>query len=108
MPAELSTVGIIDSGMGNILSVCNALIYLGAEVKVCTSPDELNGIERIVLPGVGSFDHYMAFLHETGLFDALKQKVEIEKIPIMGICLGMQVMASRGTEGNEVQGLGWI
>lgn len=108
MPIENGPIGIIDSGMGNILSVLNALIYLGAEVRVCKSADDLNGVERIVFPGVGSFDHCMERMHLSGLYVALKEKVEVEKVPIMGICLGMQVMASKGTEGKDETGFGWI
>ncbi len=108
MTIDNQLIGIIDSGMGNILSVHNALLYLGADVRICTDPDDLDDVERVILPGVGSFFECMNHLHKTGLYDVLKHKVGEERIPIMGICLGMQIMAKKGTEGGEVAGFGWI
>jgi len=102
------TVGIIDYGMGNILSVCHAVEMAGGDIVMCTSADQIGGVERIILPGVGAFGDCMRNLRERGLVDALNRLVLEQKIPILGICLGMQVMAKRGFEGGEYDGLGWF
>ncbi len=101
-------VGIIDSGMGNLLSVRHALDFLGAEAKVCTHPRDLRGIDRIVLPGVGAFGDCIRNLRQRGFAPVLTDMVVRDGVPVLGICLGMQVMARRGFEGGEHEGLGWI
>jgi imidazole glycerol-phosphate synthase subunit HisH len=101
-------IGVIDYGMGNILSVQNALLYLGANARICELPDELRGADRLVLPGVGSFADGMRLLRERGLVDELTRLVVDKHVPILGICLGMQLMATRSFEGGENNGLGWI
>ena len=101
-------IGIIDYGMGNILSVRHALEMVGGDVKVCSKPNDLRGIDRIVLPGVGAFRDCMANLNTAGFIEALEQVVFHENKPILGICLGMQAMARRSFEGGQFQGLGWI
>jgi len=101
-------VGIVDYGMGNLQSVKNALDYLGESAKVCTSPTELDEVEKIVLPGVGAFPDCMKNLKEKGFISALNKSVLEEKKPILGICLGMQVMAGSSCEMGETEGLGWF
>lgn len=101
-------IGIVDHGTGNLLSVFNAFEMAGADVKLCLCPDELADVERIVLPGVGAFSDCMENLHKKNFVPALEHAVFEKKLPIMGICLGMQVMADRGFEGGEHLGLGWI
>ncbi|MCB9233649.1 MAG: imidazole glycerol phosphate synthase subunit HisH [Bacteroidia bacterium] len=101
-------VGIVDYGMGNLLSVFNALDWIGAEVEIITSPPDLESAERIILPGVGAFRDCIATLNETGFAAALQREVIEKKKPIFGICLGMQVMAKRGLEGGKWEGLGWF
>lgn len=101
-------IGIIDYGMGNLLSVRNALEALGTESRVCTSPVELSGIRRIILPGVGAFRDCMRNLARSGFIDALNVAVVRERRPFLGICLGMQAIAQRSFEGGEYEGLGWI
>jgi glutamine amidotransferase len=101
-------VGLIDYGMGNLLSVFNALEMIGADVEICTSPADMLDKEHLVLPGVGSFGDCMNNLHKRGFSQILNKLVIDDQRPILGICLGMQVMASRGFEGGECKGLGWI
>ena len=97
-------VGIIDYGMGNILSVKNAFDYLGEDCKVCENIHELNNVNKIVLPGVGSFPDCMENLKSKGFFDILNKLVLVDKIPILGICLGMQIMAKHGYETKRSAG----
>lgn len=101
-------IGIVDYGLGNILSVHHALEMVGAEVKVCTRPEDLMSVERIVFPGVGAFRDCMVNLAERGFIEALEKAVFDQGKPILGICLGMQAMARKSFEGGEHQGLGWI
>ena len=101
-------VGIIDYKMGNLLSVFNALEYLGEEPVICTSPGQLHNVEKIILPGVGAFGDCINTLIRTGFSDALHEAVIINKKPILGICLGMQVMARYGYESGGHNGLGWF
>lgn len=100
-------VGIVDYGMGNLLSVFNAFEMIGAAARICRQPEELAGVERIVLPGVGAFRDCIANLSERGFVEALGD-ARRTGTPIMGICLGMQVMARRSFENGETEGLGWI
>ena len=101
-------IGIIDYGMGNLLSVRNAVEMLGAEPRICSAPEELGEPERLILPGVGAFLDCMRNLRERGFVDALEEQVRRRTKPILGICLGMQAMAKRGFEGTEQPGLGWF
>jgi len=101
-------IGVVDYGMGNLLSVRNALFMLGAESRICTEPGDLREVERVILPGVGAFEECMTNLRKRGLITALNEAALSDRKPFMGICLGMQVMARRGFEGGEFDGLGWI
>lgn len=101
-------IGIIDYGMGNLLSVYHALEMVGATVKICQSPADLRDAERIVLPGVGAFRDCIHNLKERGFFEVLGDAVFSQGKPILGICLGMQAMARRSFENGEYQGLGWL
>jgi imidazole glycerol-phosphate synthase subunit HisH len=101
-------IGIIDYGMGNLLSVRHALTFLGAKVKVCESTADLGDIDRIVLPGVGAFGDCVRNLRQRGFIKPLNDMVIRDGMPILGICLGMQVMARKSLEGGEHEGLGWI
>ncbi|MGQ0535693.1 MAG: imidazole glycerol phosphate synthase subunit HisH [Methanobacteriota archaeon] len=104
----MGTVAVVDHGLGNIRSVCHALQHLGADAAILHDPAGLADADRIVLPGVGSFRDCMANLAQLGFVEALHEAVRDRGIPVLGICLGMQVMARRGEEGGEVAGLGWI
>jgi glutamine amidotransferase len=101
-------IGLIDYGMGNLLSVYHALDWLGADVRICKHPEDLRQLERFILPGVGAFRDCIANLSRQGFVDGLEEAVIRQRKPILGICLGMQAMARRSFEGGEYLGLGWF
>ena len=101
-------IAVIDYGMGNLLSVFNGLQMVGADARVCAAPQDLAEAERIVLPGVGAFPDCVSNLKTTGFWDALNHEVLEKRKPILGVCLGMQVMAKRGSEVQPCEGLGWF
>jgi imidazole glycerol-phosphate synthase subunit HisH len=101
-------IQIVDYGMGNLRSVLNALEALGAEARISSSAADLRAAERIVLPGVGAFGEAMARLREAGLVEPLREEVLARGKPFLGICLGMQLLADRGFEHGEHDGLGFI
>lgn len=100
-------VGIINYGMGNLRSVENACRHLGAEVRVLASPSELDGVSHVILPGVGAFGDGMRNLRQRGWVDPVRQLLRQQR-PFLGICLGMQLLAEKGREFGEHEGLGWI
>jgi len=101
-------IGIVDYGMGNLLSVYNAFDYLGANVKICKHPEDLKSVDKIVIPGVGAFKDCISKIKSTGFLEALNEEVIAKAKPTLGICLGMQVMAKKSFEGGEFEGLGWF
>lgn len=98
-------IKIIDYGMGNCGSIKNMLRHLGSECEVITTPGELVGATAIVLPGVGSFNHGVKHLHR--FKDILNELIIVQKVPFLGVCLGMQLLLRNSDEGEEL-GLGWI
>lgn len=98
---------IIDYGMGNLFSIYKRLKLLKADVVISSSIEELKQADKIILPGVGHFEKAMQRLNESGLVEALNEQVLINKKPILGICLGMQLITNKSEEGN-CAGLGWI
>jgi imidazole glycerol-phosphate synthase subunit HisH len=100
-------VGIVNYGMGNLGSVRRALRDLGAEGYIADHPAALFEANRIVLPGVGAFSEGMARLREAGWADVLRRLID-EGRPLLGICLGMQMLASAGEEGGLNEGLGLV
>ncbi len=98
---------VIDYGTGNIRSVMNMLKSLGAKARIAETGAELHGATRLILPGVGHFDHGMAGLAVSGFIDTLNEKVLQDRLPTLGICLGAQLMARCSEEGSRA-GLGWI
>ena len=102
------TVGLVDYGMGNLQSVRNACEYLGCPVQQTSTPEGLESVQRLILPGVGAFAQGMKNLRASGLEPALKKAVLEDKKPLLGICLGMQLLADRGVEGGDTEGLGLI
>jgi len=100
-------VAVVDYGLGNLGSVRRALAELGADPLLASSPDELRAADRVILPGVGAFADGMRLLRAGGWADELRGLSARGK-PILGICLGMQLLASRGSEGGETKGLDLI
>jgi glutamine amidotransferase len=101
-------VTIIDYGVGNVYSVANALSMLDVQVKISSAALDLQKADALILPGVGAFDVAMRQLETSGLNQILNEIVLKEKKPILGICLGMQLLAKSSTENGFHQGLGWI
>lgn len=101
-------VGIVDYGMGNLMSVFNAFDYIGSDVTICKHPEDLAKADRIVIPGVGAVQQCMTKLIETGFAEALNEEVLKKGKPTLGICLGMQVMANVSYEGGRHECLGWF
>ena len=101
-------IGIVDYGSGNVRSVANALSMIGAEARLCSTPEQLGSAERLVLPGVGAFGHCIDSLRARGFDRVLETLVMRERRPILGICVGMQLMARSSTEGGAHAGLGWF
>lgn len=100
-------ITIIDYGAGNIKSVQNMLKKLGVESILTNKIEEIEKASKLILPGVGHFDHGMKNLKRTNLIEILNKKVIQEKTPILGICLGAQMLGTKSEEGQEL-GLGWI
>jgi imidazole glycerol-phosphate synthase subunit HisH len=94
--------------MGNIRSVQNALSFLGAQNKVVTSKEEILNSQKIILPGVGSFKQAMQNIIAMGLHESIRDASIKRKIPLLGICLGMQLLADSGEEDGYSEGLGLI
>ncbi len=98
---------IVDYSMGNLNSVQKKLIQLNANVVISSDPIVIANADKLILPGVGHFEKAIEIMHQKGLWDVLNKSVLIDKKPILGICLGMQLMTKFSEEGN-VDGLGWI
>lgn len=97
----------MDYGLGNLGSMKNMLKKLNANVIISESSKDIKSANKLILPGVGAFDNGMSNLIEMGLIEVLEQKVLKEKVPILGVCLGMQLLTNKSEEG-EKNGLGWI
>lgn len=100
-------ITIIDYNMGNIASIENILKKIGAETQVTSDPSTLRKADKIILPGVGAFDYGMKNLQDLGMVDVLKEKVLSQKTPLLGICLGMQLL-TEGSEEGSLPGLGLL
>lgn len=98
---------VVDYGAGNIRSVMNMLKALGAKARIAEDGGALDGATRLILPGVGHFDHGMAQLAARGFVEALSEKILENRLPTLGICLGAQLIA-RGSEEGDRPGLGWV
>ena len=100
-------IGIVDYGLGNIRAFENIYKLLGKKIKIIRNPHDFNSVEKLILPGVGSFDWALEKLEQSGLKDNLIKNVQDKKKPILGICVGMQIMATFSEEGKR-RGLNWI
>lgn len=101
-------ITIIDYGIGNIGSIINILNYIGVKSKATSDPDDIYKSTKLILPGVGAFDAAMQKINNIdGLKESLTLKVIKEKVPLMGICLGMQLITNSSEEG-DLPGFGWI
>ncbi len=101
-------IAVVDYGMGNVWSVISAFQYLGAMAHLVEDPELLTKYKYIVLPGVGSFRKGMEALKARGLDKAIIESVHSNAVSLLGICLGMQLMAEVGTEDGETKGLGLV
>ena len=100
-------ISVIDYGAGNVGSVIRMIEKVGGKAQRVSTAAELDAARIAILPGVGAFDYGMAQLAEKGLLEALHEAALVRRIPILGICLGMQLMCKRSDEG-VMPGLGWI
>lgn len=100
-------ITIIDYKVGNLGSIKNMLKKVGEQSIITSNLDDVKNAEKLILPGVGSFDNGVRNLRELGLWEVLNEKVLVKKTPIMGICLGAQLMTTGSEEGNEA-GFGWV
>lgn len=100
-------IHIVDYGAGNLRSVQKAFERMRIEAKPTNNPDEIINAAKIVLPGVGNFEAAIKKIKSAGIFDALNSAVIDKKTPILGICLGMQLMTNHSEEG-DANGFGWI
>lgn len=101
-------IAIIDYGMGNLSSVANAFGSIGYLASITQNPDDLCQASHVVLPGVGAFGDGMKNLGSSGWLDILEEEVIEKRKPFLGICLGMQLLATMGTEYGLHKGLNWI
>jgi imidazole glycerol-phosphate synthase subunit HisH len=100
-------ITIIDYKIGNLASIKNMLKRIGVAATISSTVADIEAAEKLILPGVGHFDYGMQNLHQSGLVAALNQKVLVNKVPILGICLGVQLLTEESEEGKE-KGLGWV
>ncbi len=100
-------VAIVDYGVGNLFSLKSSFAAIDVKAIVTSNPDEILGADRIILPGVGAFEDAARKLKESGLDKVLKQAVD-KGIPLMGICLGMQMLFDKSFENGEFEGLGFV
>jgi glutamine amidotransferase len=101
-------IAIVNYGMGNLASVRRAFEDIGADVYIADSPLAMYEANRVVLPGVGAFGEGMKNLRDAGWMQALRDAVVLQRKPLLGICLGMQMLATTGEEGGSSRGLGLV
>lgn len=100
-------ITIVDYGLGNILAFTNVYKRLGIPVAIAKDASDLTGATKLILPGVGAFDHAMELLLQSGMRDALDEMVMSRGVPVLGVCVGMQILAATSEEGH-LPGLGWV
>lgn len=101
-------IGVVDYGSGNLRSIINALAMIGADAQLCHTPQQLREAERIILPGVGAFSSCIDNLRRLGFDRVLEDLVILQRRPVLGICVGLQLMARVSHEGGVHDGLGWF
>ncbi len=101
-------ISIVNYGMGNVQSILGAFQYMGIESRMIDTPAQILESNRLILPGVGSFAKAMGNIKKMDLLEPLNHAVLEQKVPILGICLGMQLFADSGEENGQCEGLGWI
>ncbi|HHH1038099.1 TPA: imidazole glycerol phosphate synthase subunit HisH, partial [Yersinia enterocolitica] len=100
-------IKIVDYGLGNVLAFVNVFRSLNIKCETARNSDELYGATHIILPGVGSFDYAVNRLNNSGMRSELERLVIDEEIPVLGVCVGMQLLAQQSDEGS-LFGLGWL
>ena len=100
-------ITIVDYGCGNINAFVNVFKRLNIPTKIAYTKNDFNDTTKIILPGVGAFDHVMSSFNNSGMRDVVEKKIIADNIEVIGICAGMQIMANSSDEGKE-KGLGWI
>lgn len=100
-------IGIVDYGLGNVQAFANIYRRLGISAEPVRNAAELAAADRLILPGVGAFDWAMERLEGSGMLDMLNRRVLGDRVPVLGVCVGMQMMARRSEEGARA-GLGWV
>lgn len=98
---------IVDYGVGNLASIKNMLKKAGSDAIISSEENAILDADKLILPGVGAFDTCVEKLQQSGLLDAINKKVLQEKVPVLGVCVGMQLLTA-GSEEGELPGLGWI
>jgi imidazole glycerol-phosphate synthase subunit HisH len=100
-------IAIVHYGLGNVDAIANIFKKLGVSCRLATTEEDVRAADKLILPGVGAFDWAIGRLNSSGMRDALERSVLVERKPLLGICVGMQMLAKRSDEGR-LDGLGWI
>ena len=101
-------IGILDIGIGNVMSLYSVIQRLNIKVKICKSKKDLDEVKKIIFPGQGSFGEAMNKLRENEIDKHLLSNISVKKKPFLGICVGMQMLAKMSEENGVHEGLGWI
>ncbi|MNK07309.1 Imidazole glycerol phosphate synthase subunit HisH 1 [compost metagenome] len=100
-------ITIIDYGLGNVLAFANMYRRMAVPVSIARTADDVAAATKLILPGVGAFDYAMGLFRDSGMYDTAVQRVTQDGVPVLGICVGMQMMAAASEEGT-VPGLNWV
>src|SRR5262245_55538224 len=100
-------IAIINYGLGNVLAIANIYKRLGVAAEIVDDSAQLSNADKVILPGVGAFDWAMTRLNDSGMRDQIQELVTVKRRPVLGICVGMQMMA-RSSEEGVLPGFGWF